>query len=60
MNLVTECTAEKLCSTTNIYDHLQDWSNSYINFEMKDGVQVEIEVTKSWGEDDIHKAVVHP
>ena len=48
------------CNTTNIYDHLQDWSNSYINFDMKDRVQVEIEVTKLWGEDDIHKAVVHP
>ena len=56
----TECTAEKLCNTTNIFDHLQDLSNCYINFEMKDGVQVEIEVTKLWGEDDIHKAVVHP
>ena len=60
LTFVTECTAEKLCNTTNIYDHLQDLSNCYINFEMKDGVQVEIEVTKSWGEDDIHKAVVHP
>ena len=57
---VTECTAEKFCNTTGVYNHLHDWSNSYINFEMKDGLEVEIEVTKLWGEDPIQKAVVHP
>ena len=57
---VTECTAEKFCNTTGVYSHLQDWSNSYINFEMKDGVEVQIEVTKLWGEHPIQKAVVHP
>ena len=57
---VTECTAEKFCNTTGVYNHLHDWSNSYINFEMKDGLELEIEVTKLWGDDPIQKAVVHP
>ena len=57
--LVTECTAEKYCNTTGFYDHIGEWSNTYINFEMKDNVQVEIEVTKLWG-NHITKAVVHP
>ena len=33
--LVTECTAEKFCNTTGMYDNLANWSNSYINFEME-------------------------
>ena len=57
---VTECTAAKFCNTTGVYNHLRDWSNSYINFEMNDGVNIEIEVSKLWGEDPIEKAVVHP
>ena len=56
---VTECTAEKFCNTTGVYRHLHDWSNSYVNFEMKDGVSVEIVINKLFGE-PIHKAVVHP
>ena len=57
---VTECTAAKFCNTTGVYNHLRDWSNSYINFEMIDGVNIEIEITKLWGEDQIEKAAVHP
>ena len=55
---VTECTAEKFCNTTGVYNHLRDWSNSYINFEMLDGVNIEIEISKLWGDDPIEKAVV--
>ena len=57
--LVTECTEEKFCNTTGVFLHLHEWSNSYVNFEMGDTVEVEILVTKLWG-DPIHKAVVHP
>ena len=57
--LMTECTLEKYCNTTGYYDQMKDWSNTYINFEMKDGVNVEIEITKLF-EGDIEKAVVHP
>ena len=56
---VTECTTEKYCNTTGIFNHLGNWSNSYINFEMQDGVDVEIVITKLFG-DPIQKAVVHP
>ena len=38
---------------------MHEWSNSYVNFEMGATVEVEILVTKLWG-DPIHKAVVHP
>ena len=37
---VTECSAAKFCNTTGMYNHLRDWSNSYINFEMLDGVNI--------------------
>ena len=57
--LVTECTEEKFCNTTGVFLHLHEWSNSYVNFEMGDTVEVEIHITKLWG-DPIHKAVVHP
>ena len=57
---VTECTAEKFCNTTGVYNHMTDWSNSYINFEMLEGVEVEIEISKLWGEEPIQKAVIHP
>ena len=57
--LMTECTAEKFCNTTGMYDQLNGWSNTYINFEMQDGVEIEIEISKLWG-DPIKKAVVHP
>ena len=57
--LVTECTLEKYCNTTGFYDEMRDWSNTYINFEMKDGIDIEIEITKLF-EGSIEKAVVHP
>ena len=57
--LVTECTTDKYCNTTGIYHHLHEWSNSYINFEMIDGVDIEIVISKLFGE-PISKAVVHP
>ena len=61
--LLTECTAEKLCNTTpSAFSSLNGWSNTYLNFEMKNGVEIEIRITKL--EDgqvkDIEKAVVHP
>ena len=58
--LVTECTAEKFCNTTGMYDNLGNWSNSYINFEMEAGAEVEVKITKLWGDEPITKAVVHP
>ena len=57
--LLTECTAEKFCNTTGMYELLNGWSNTYINFEMKDGAEIEIKITKLI-EGDIEKAVVHP
>ena len=57
--LVTECTADKFCNTTGMYNGLKDWSNSYINFQMKEGVEVEVKITKLYGE-AVTKAVVHP
>ena len=57
--LVTECTEEKFCNTTGVFLHLHEWSNSYVNFEMEAGVEVEVRITKLWGE-SIERAVVHP
>lgn len=57
--LVTECTLEKYCNTSGFYDELKDWSNTYINFEMKSGVDIEIEITKLF-DGGIEKAAVHP
>ena len=37
--LLTECTAEKFCNTTGVSRHLNNWSNSYVNFQMEDGVR---------------------
>ena len=63
--LVTECTAEKFCNTTGIYSHLANWSNSYVNFEMEAGAEVEVKITKLFEDAltrryEITKAVVHP
>ena len=61
--LVTQCTADTYCNTTGIYNHLANWSNSYINFEMEEGMRVQVKITKMFGEDrhyPITKAVVHP
>ena len=61
--LMTECTAEKLCNTTPAaFGTLNGWSNTYTNFEMKDGIDVEIRITKlvDGQVQDIEKAVVHP
>ena len=57
--LLTECTAEKFCNTTGMFDNLEGWSNSYLNFEMKEGVEVEVKLTRLYGE-PVTKAVVHP
>ena len=38
------CTAEKFCNTTGMFGLLDGWSNTYINFEMKDGVEIEIKI----------------
>ena len=64
--MVTECTYQTMCnnnqiSGNGIFDHLENWTNTYINFEMMEGAPVEIEITKLWGDDQtIEKAVVHP
>ena len=61
--LFTECTAEKLCNTTGAFELLNGWSNTYLNFEMKDGVNIEIQISKLDEEGnmvDIKKAAVHP
>ena len=61
--LVTECSTSTLCDQSpgaGIWRHLANWSNTYINFEMADsGENVEIEITKLWGE-PLSSAVVHP
>ena len=60
--LVTECTQEKMCDKQDgggFYSHLANWSNSYVNFEMDESDEVEVKITKLWG-DAITKAVVHP
>ena len=60
--LITECTSAKMCDLTpwsGIWEHLTNWSNSYINFEMEESTSVQIKITKLWG-DPITKAVVHP
>jgi len=58
--LLTECTAETQCNTTGFYDHLKDWSNTYVNLQVGEGVRIELEVTQLWGERMIKSAVVHP
>jgi len=58
--LLTECTAEKQCNTTGFYDHLKDWSNTYVNLQVGDQVRLELEVTRLWGDKMITSAVVHP
>ena len=60
--LFTECTAEKFCNTTGAYELLNGWSNTYLNFEMKDGINIEIQITKlvDGNMEDIKKAAVHP
>ena len=40
--LVTECTAEKFCNTSGFYSNLANWSNSYINFVMEAGAEVQV------------------
>ena len=57
--MLTECTAEKFCNTTGMFGLLEGWSNTYINFEMKDGIEIDIKIYKLY-EGDIEKAVVHP
>ena len=57
--MLTECTAEKFCNTTGMFGLLEGWSNTYINFEMKDGTEIDIKIYKLF-EGDIEKAVVHP
>ena len=57
--LLTECTGETFCNTTGIFNHLANWSNSYVNFEMEEGVNVEVKITKLLG-DPVIKAVVRP
>ena len=63
--LVTACTGDNFCNTTGIYSHLANWSNSYINFEMEAGAEVEVKITKLFEDAltrryEITKAVVHP
>ena len=60
--MLTECTREKNCQNGQNklgFENLDNWSNTYINFEMMEDNIVEIEITKTWG-DPLVKAVVHP
>ena len=57
--LLTECTGETFCNTTGFYDHLANWSNSYVNFQLEEEVRVEVRIRKLWG-DPVTKAVVRP
>ena len=59
--LLTECTEDKHCDWgSGISNHLSNWSNSYLNFEMEDGNNIELEITMLFGNETISKAVVHP
>ena len=61
-SLVTQCTTGTLCDQSpgaGIWQHLTNWSNSYVNFEMEDRAEVQIEITKLWRE-PITAAAVHP
>ena len=59
--LFTECTEAKHCTWgSGIVKHLANWSNSYLNIEMKDGNSIELEITMLFGNETISKAVVHP
>ena len=42
--LLTECTGEKFCNTTNMFEILNGWSNSYLNLEIEEGTEVEIKL----------------
>ena len=57
--LLTECTAEKFCNTTGMFTHLANWTNSYVNFETEENVNVEIKIRSVLG-DPVTKAVVRP
>ena len=45
MILITECTDAKNCGFGGIADHLKNWSNTFVNFEMKEGVDIEVKIT---------------
>ena len=57
---LTECTGETFCNTTGAFALLAGWSNSYVNFEMEEGVRVEVKISKLWGDLPVTKAVVRP
>ena len=56
--LLTECTAEKFCNTTGMFGHLANWSNSYVNFQMEETLNVEIKISSLRA--PVTKAVVRP
>ena len=64
--MLTECNYQTMCnnnqmSGNGIFTHLENWTNTYINFEMMEDTPVAIEITKLWGDEQaIEKAVVHP
>ena len=59
--MITECTDAKHCTSHKVIaDHLKNWSNTYINIEMRDGVDIEFKITMLFGNETISKAVVHP
>ena len=58
--LLTECTAEKFCNTTGHFEFLKNWSNTYVNFELETGTDIEIKIIKLFGDDLVTKAVVRP
>ena len=58
--MITECTDAKNCGASGASMHLRNWSNTYVNFEMKTGVEIDVKIIKLFGNDTIKKAVVHP
>lgn len=54
----TRCRGE-LAARTRYYEHIADWSNTYINFEMSGELPIEVEIERL-GSQPITRAVVHP
>ncbi len=54
---ITRC--KDIGGTTRYYEHLANWSNTYINFEMDGSSPIEIEISKVGGA-AIKSAVAHP
>ena len=58
--MITECTDAKHCGNAVIADHLKNWSNTYVNIEIREEVEVEFEISMLFGNETISKSVAHP